>query len=106
MYPHVHKYRFESKVTNKHKHRLIGCTDSMIGIDSFHIHTFFGICSYNGHTHYYSGFSSLPIKTEFGHIHKIEGKLETNLMHDHVFRSYTDEEIEYISRTILRKVYI
>jgi len=48
----------------------------MIGIEAFHIHAYYGISSYNGHTHYFSGFTGLPIKTENGHIHRIEGILE------------------------------
>jgi len=49
----------------------------MIGIEAFHIHAYYGISSYNGHTHYFSGFTGLPIKTENGHIHRIEGILES-----------------------------
>lgn len=106
MNPHIHKYKFDSKSSNKHKHRIWGYTDVMIGIDSFHIHTFFGICSYNGHTHYYSGFTGLPIKTENGHIHKIEGKLESNMQHEHFFRSYTDEDVQYITHGLTDRVYV
>lgn len=106
MYPHIHRYKFETKNSNRHKHIILGQTDYMIGIDSFHLHTFFGISSYNGHTHYFSGFTGLPIKTENGHIHKMEGKLELNLLHEHIFRSYTDEEVEYISHGLLNKAYV
>lgn len=102
MYSHLHKYKFESRSFNNHKHRITGITDNMIGIDIFHIHTFFGISSYNGHSHYYTGFTGLPIKTENGHIHKIEGELDINSMHSHVFKNYTDEEVECIAT---RKLY-
>ncbi len=97
MYSHLHKYKFESKTFKGHKHKITGISDNMIGIEVFHIHTFFGVSSYNGHSHYYTGYTGLPIKTDNGHIHKIEGNLDSNFMHGHIFKSYTDEEVEYIS---------
>jgi len=96
MNSHIHKYKFESKTSNGHNHRLIGHTEGIIGINMFHIHSFYGISSYCGHTHYYSGLSGLPIKTENGHIHKIEGVLELNNLHGHKFCSSTFEEISYL----------
>ncbi len=102
MYSHIHKYKLESKTFNGHIHRIVGTSDTMIGIETFHIHTFFGISSYNGHSHYYTGYTGLPIKTENGHIHKIEGELDINSEHSHIFKSYTDEEVEYIGT---RKLY-
>lgn len=95
MYFHLHKYKLESNEYNGHKHKITGTSDNMIGIEMFHIHTFFGISSYNGHSHYYTGFTGLPIKTKYGHVHKIEGVLDVNSMHEHEFKSYTEEEIEY-----------
>ncbi len=106
MYPHIHKYKLDSKTSNKHMHKIYGYTDCMIGIDSFHIHAFLGICSYAGHTHYYTGYTGLPVKTENGHIHKIEGRLETNVLHDHIFRSYTDEEVGYIPKSLASQAYV
>jgi len=47
MYPHIHRYKFESKNTNRHNHKIIGYTDNMIGIEAFHIHAYYGISSYN-----------------------------------------------------------
>jgi len=35
MYPHIHRYKFESKNTNRHNHKIIGYTDNMIGIEAF-----------------------------------------------------------------------
>lgn len=101
MYSHLHKYKFESKTSKGHKHRITGITDNMIGIEVFHIHTFFGVSSYNGHSHYYTGYTGLPIKTDNGHIHKIEGTLDQNFMHSHTFKSFTDEEVSYIFGTSL-----
>lgn len=95
MYPHVHKYKFESATANNHKHNIIGRTDSMMGFGALHFHYFCGVCCHNGHSHYYSGITSLPTKTENGHVHKIEGILEINNLHEHAFSSYTFEEIEY-----------
>jgi len=106
MYPHIHRYKFESKNTNRHNHKIIGYTDNMIGIEAFHIHAYYGISSYNGHTHYFSGFTGLPIKTENGHIHRIEGILESASDHEHVYRNYIDENIEYISHSILKHAYV
>lgn len=106
MQTHVHKYNFESKETDFHKHKILGYTNHTIGINTLHFHTFHGISSYRGHTHYFSGFTGLPVRTENGHIHKMEGCLETSQMHHHIFCSYTDEEIAYIAKTKSAKVYI
>lgn len=96
MHSHIHKYKLDSIDFDGHTHRISGSSDIMIGIEYFHIHTFLGTTSYNGHSHYYAGYTGLPIKTENGHIHKIEGELDTTFEHSHIFKSYTDEEIEYI----------
>jgi len=104
MYSHVHKYKLESKNFNGHTHRIFGVSDTMIGIEVFHIHAYFGISSYNNHSHYYTGYTGLPIKTENGHIHKIEGQLDVNAEHSHPFRNYTDEEIEYIGKKELNNL--
>lgn len=92
---HAHKYKLDSAMTKGHNHRLLGYTDCSIGLNFLHFHFFYGVCSYNDHTHYYSGFTGIPIKTENGHIHKIEGILQTNIHHKHPFSSYTFENIEY-----------
>jgi hypothetical protein len=97
---HMHKYRFDSKSTNGHIHRLLGYTDRMLGVDRLHFHHFRGISSYDNHTHYYSGITGLPIKTTYGHVHKIEGILRTNHPHRHVFSSYTFEDVAYIKPRI------
>lgn len=103
MHSHVHKYKFDSYSSNGHVHRIFGISDTMIGIEAFHIHTFYGISSYNGHSHYYTGYTGLPIKTQNGHIHKIEGELDINSEHTHTFKDYTDEEVEYIGTKKLYK---
>ncbi|TYQ15450.1 UNVERIFIED_CONTAM: hypothetical protein Cloal_1903 [Acetivibrio alkalicellulosi] len=104
MQTHIHKYKFDSKEHNSHMHKILGYTDYVIGVDSFHIHTFFGISSYKSHTHYFSGFTGLPIKTKHGHIHKMEGKLELNHMHEHVFHNFTEEEVGYTTHKLLNKL--
>lgn len=106
MYPHLHRFKFDGKISNNHKHRMLGYTDNMIGLYSFHLHYFYGISSYNGHTHYFSGMTGLPIKTENGHVHKIEGVMEHNCMHDHKFSDLTFEDIEYIPGKRSREAYI
>jgi hypothetical protein len=106
MHPHKHKYKFETKVTNRHKHTILGYTDHMIGIGAFHIHAYYGISSYCGHTHYFSGFTGFPSKTENGHIHKMDCRLESTSHHEHIFRNYTDEDIEYISQKKLHRAYV
>jgi hypothetical protein len=98
MYPHIHKYKFDCEISAGHNHRMSGHTENLIGISVFHFHYFYGISSYNNHTHYYAGITSLPIKTENGHIHRIEGIMEINDLHEHRFENYTFEDIEYISR--------
>jgi hypothetical protein len=106
MNPHLHKYRFESNLSKEHKHRLIGYCEGMIGINSFHFHFFNGISSYKNHTHYYSGVTGFPIKTENGHKHKIEGILEANNMHEHKYSSYTNEDVTYHSDGLKHEAYV
>ncbi|HEY9062347.1 MAG TPA: YmaF family protein [Pseudobacteroides sp.] len=106
MNPHIHEYKIDSKVTKGHKHRIRGYTESMLGINSFHIHFFYGVSSYSNHTHYFSGFTGFPIKTSNGHIHKIEDILEINNMHEHLLLGYTFEEIAYKSNPKLRGAFI
>ena len=106
MNPHMHKYKFESELTGDHKHRLTGFTEGMVGINSFHLHYFNGISSYNNHTHYYTGMTGFPIKTKNGHMHRIEGILETNNMHEHKFNSFTQEDVAYYSDGIIHEAYV
>lgn len=94
---HAHKYKLDSGLKNLHKHRIIGVAEKMFGFGSVHFHLYYGISSYTDHTHYFSGFTGLPVKTEHGHIHKMEGCLELNLNHEHEFKGYTFEEISFIS---------
>ena len=56
---HMHKFKFESNETNYHKHKILGYTEHTIGINTLHFHTFYGVSSYKGHTHYFSGFTGL-----------------------------------------------
>lgn len=106
MNPHLHKYTFECNTKNNHIHKTTGYTDNMIGFTALHFHYFFGISSYNGHTHYYSGFTGLPVKTGKGHIHKIEGVLEINNMHEHEFSSHTFPDTAYVSGPLIQEAYI
>lgn len=92
---HLHKYKLESTSTRGHKHRLIGYTGNMIGLRNFHFHFFYGVCSYDNHSHYYSGITGMPVKTENGHIHKIEGAIEADYQHTHKYQGYTFEDISY-----------
>jgi len=39
----------------------------------------------------------MPVKTENGHIHRMEGVLEFNNLHEHGYDGYTFEEISYFS---------
>ncbi len=106
MNPHLHEYRFDSIIVNGHKHKIKGYTESMLGINILHFHYFVGVSSYNNHTHYFSGYTGLPVRTEKGHIHKIEGLLEINSLHDHLFDGFTFEEIAYIPGKKVREAYI
>lgn len=106
MNPHMHKYKFESDLSNGHKHRLTGYCDGMIGINSFHFHFFNDISSYKNHTHYYSGITGFSIKTENGHKHRIEGFLEANNGHEHKFKSFTNEDITYLSDGLKHEAYV
>ncbi|MCR4435461.1 MAG: YmaF family protein [Clostridiales bacterium] len=106
MNPHSHKYRFESDIANNHRHKLMGYTENMVGVNAVHFHFFYGVSSYNNHTHYFSGITGLPIKTENGHIHKIESTLEPNCMHDHQIMGYTFENVAYTPKKLTREAYI
>lgn len=103
---HIHKYKFESELDKGHKHRLLGYAGSMIGIGNFHFHYFYGISSYCNHTHYFSGITGMAVKTENGHMHRMEGILEYNNLHDHHFSGYTFEDISYINGDSNEQVYI
>lgn len=95
---HIHEFRTECETVNTHKHIISGYTEGTLGFNMLHFHHFWGICSYKGHTHYFSGFTGLPVKTENGHVHKIEGILEVNNLHEHKFSGYTNEELQYIMK--------
>ena len=103
---HMHKYRLDSELSNGHKHKITGYTDRVIGISAFHFHSFYGISSYDNHTHYFSGITGLPIKTENGHIHKMEGLLENNSMHEHAYAGHTYEDVAYNSGKLNREAYV
>lgn len=106
MLNHIHKYKFDSDITRGHPHSLTGYSGHLLGINIYHFHFFYGICSYNDHTHYFSGVTGKPIKTENGHIHKMEGILELSNEHKHEFTGYTSEEISYISGGAYGDAYI
>lgn len=95
MNPHLHKFKFDSSETNMHKHKIMGYTNNMVGVNTIHFHAFYGISSYDNHTHYFSGITGLPVKTPNGHMHKIEGMLEINNLHDHQMNGYTFEDVAY-----------
>lgn len=103
---HLHKYKIDTELSNGHKHRISGYSGGMVGIRMLHFHFFYGVSSYTDHTHYYSGITGMPIKTEHGHIHKIEGLLEINDLHSHSFKGYTFEETGYVPRNLLREALI
>ena len=96
MKPHIHYFKFECDSSCNHKHIMNNYTQNMIGVKAFHFHFYSGISCYNSHSHYFSGITGLGIKTENGHVHKLEGCLEDNNLHEHTFGSLTFEEIEYI----------
>lgn len=97
MNTHIHMYKIDSDIKQGHKHKITGYAELMLGINSLHFHGFSGVSSYCNHTHYFSGITGLPIKTENGHIHKIEVILESNDIHDHKIVGLTSEEISYNS---------
>ncbi|MCX7708578.1 MAG: YmaF family protein [Clostridia bacterium] len=99
---HQHEFKIECESVNNHTHRVLGYTESTIGVNLFHFHHFWGICTYNGHTHYFSGFTGLPAKTSNGHVHKIEGILELNNGHEHKFSGFTFEEVQYVSKKFIK----
>lgn len=103
---HIHKFKFDSEKTNFHKHKIMGIANNMVGIKGFHFHFFYGVSSYSNHTHYFSGITGLPIKTENGHIHKMESILELNNSHEHRINGYTFEEISYISGKVFGEAYV
>ncbi len=97
MYFHMHKYRFQCKNVKGHDHRLLGYAGNMLGIDSLHFHFYYGVSSYENHTHYFCGITGFPVRTVKGHIHRMTGMLESNILHEHEFKGYTFEDISYFS---------
>lgn len=95
MIPHSHTYKIDCNMTDKHNHTISGYTDYLFGVNTLHFHYFFGTTSYKGHTHYYSSTTGMPIKTENGHIHKMDGLLELNNLHQHQYNGYTFEDVAY-----------
>jgi hypothetical protein len=106
MYRHVHHFKIESSLSLAHYHRLIGYTEYVIGTGRFHFHFYSGISTYTNHTHYFSGVTGLPLRTENGHIHKMEGMLETNNSHKHRFSGCTFEEVSYTKGNKAKEVLI
>ncbi len=102
---HIHKFDFYCESSNLHKHKLRGQTYGELGFEIFHFHFFSGFTSYLGHIHYFSGITGFPIKTEFGHIHKMEGLLDIYNLHVHKYKNVTFEEIEYNNRKIKNKAF-
>lgn len=96
---HLHRYKFECQITEGHNHRLLGYAGNMLGVGNFHFHIFYGVSSYRNHTHYFYGITGMPIKTESGHVHRMEGILESNSLHEHEFKGFTSEDISYYSTT-------
>jgi len=93
---HIHKYKIECKNTGGHSHKLQGYAGNMLGVGFLHFHIYYGVSSYTTHTHYFYGITSMPVKTENGHVHKMIGVLEANNFHEHTYEGYTFEEISYI----------
>ena len=102
---HFHKFKMDSKNSCGHDHAITGYAGNMIGINSLHCHMFWGISSYRSHTHYFSGMTGMPIKTENGHIHKMEGMLEMNDSHEHGFTGNTFEEVSYTHGNSMSEAY-
>lgn len=103
---HLHKFKLESTMKGGHKHNINGHVEHMIGLGNFHFHYYAGVSAYTNHTHYFSGMTGLPVKTENGHIHKINGLLESNNMHEHKYNGHTSEEVSYISGKTFSESYI
>lgn len=95
---HAHQYKFYSYEKNGHKHRIMGITGYNLPICFTHVHFYKGVCSYNGHTHYFSGFTGLPRRTENGHLHKMSGCLQLNEKHEHAYCNFSNENVEYTGK--------
>lgn len=89
---HLHRFEVESAFTGIHMHIINGYVKNPFGFNRFHFHFYYGVSSYLDHTHHFSGITGMPIKTENGHIHKIEGILEKSNFHIHKFKGYTFED--------------
>ena len=94
---HLHRFEINSDFFEIHKHKVYGYVRNIFGIQTLHIHFYYGISSCTGHSHSFSGITSAPIKTQNGHIHKISGLLENNKGHEHKFKGYTFEDVSYIT---------
>jgi len=92
---HHHKYKIDSDISEYHKHTINGYVEMMLGFGLLHFHSFSGICTYTDHTHSFKGTTGLPVKTEAGHLHKIEGYLMLQNDHEHKISGFTSEEFEF-----------
>lgn len=102
---HQHRYKFDAALSEGHNHKLSGITEGMVGIDRMHFHYCSGVSGYRDHTHFFTNFTSLPIKTEHGHVHRMEGSLEANGRHEHKYRGETSEEISRGSGNVISEAY-
>jgi hypothetical protein len=96
---HKHRFKFDCKIAQGHDHRLMGYAGNKLGAGKWHIHFYYGVTSYRSHTHYFCGITGMPIKTENGHIHRMDGRLESNSLHTHEYCGYTSEDITTASST-------
>lgn len=103
---HTHRFKFDCDMNNLHIHKVAGIVERTYGFGGLHFHYYSGVSSYMNHTHYFSGITGLPIKTENGHIHRMEGLLESNPDHEHKFKGETSEEISYIKGPLKGEAYI
>ena len=92
---HLHYFNITTEKDNCHNHIIKGYAGGMIGVGMMHFHSYSGISSYSDHTHDVSGITGLPIKTENGHIHKIDGVSKVKNNHKHKYSGYTEEDIAY-----------
>jgi hypothetical protein len=91
---HIHRFEIESTFAYYHRHKVIGYTDKTVGFDSLHFHIYKGECTLNNHSHHFQGFTSLPIKTKYGHVHLIDTVTDITDEHQHSLKDKTFEDID------------
>jgi hypothetical protein len=73
--PHVHEYRNETSVDDRHRHRMEGVTGPVVQVGNSHIHYICGSTSFDdGHRHLYTDYTGpARYSRDNSHVHEYKG---------------------------------